>query len=142
MFLAQFIDNGGSRRGFVADDRVANLRFEFGDDVGREAMRVNRERFFKNDAGHFPVACRRIFAGRSERAFAVRAGGMFWTVQPGNAFDVCQTQAAQVGKIHMAAAGDVAKRVAAFVAVGLGVGHSADAYTIQHNPNNALKCTH
>ena len=91
------------------------------------------------DAGHLPMAGRGVFAGRRERALAKGAGGSVGGGDAGERLDVAEAEARQVGQLDAANARDVAQRVAAGVAILRGIGHFADAYAIEDDPDDAGK---
>src|SRR5262249_2414777 len=132
-------DDFGSRRGLVAQRPPANAALEFVDQLGWKSVRKERERFFEMDADHFPMAGCGVFAGGRQRGFAVGCEGRWGWLESGERLDVRQAQAAQMGQLQSTAAGDVAQCVAAFIAVSFRVGHFADAYTVEDDPDDAAE---
>ena len=62
---AQALDDLGARRCDVADHPAPRRRGELLDDIGREAVRVGRERPLRDDAHHLPVSRRGVHPQRA-----------------------------------------------------------------------------
>ena len=139
VLLAQFLDDLGAGGGLVAERPAADAAFELAHHLGREAVRVQRERLGEVNADHFPMAGGGVFAGRSQGAVAVSAGGRGGGSDAGERLDVAEAEARKVGQLHAANAGDVAQRVAARVAILRGVRHLADADAVENDPDDAGK---
>src|SRR5690242_3732007 len=75
VLLAELLNNFGAGGRLVPENFASDFFFERSDYIRREAVRIKRKRFIENDAGHLPMSGGGIFAGGSETAFAVSAGG-------------------------------------------------------------------
>ena len=91
------------------------------------------------NARHLPMTGGRILAGGREGAAAVGGAGAFGRRDTGKRPDVAQPQPGQVGQLQAPQTRDVAERVAARVAVLGGIGHLADSYTIEYDPDDPSK---
>src|SRR5439155_24067086 len=100
---------------------------------------IGRDRAVEDDARHLPVACRGVFAGGEQRGFAIGALGGARRNQTGERPNVSEAEADKVGRAQAAPLRDVAERVAARIAVGRGVRHRADAYTVERDQYDWLE---
>src|SRR6185503_16248391 len=82
---------------------------------------------------------RSVLARRPKRAAPERAFGMFGARQLRNRFQIAQPKTAKIRDMKPTLARDIAKRVAANIAIVGGVRHFADPDTIEHNPDDALE---
>ena len=94
--------------GLLARVRPADLAFEFGDQRGRETVGIDWEGLVEPDAGHLPVACRRVFAGRTRSGFAVATGWVRGRSEMVERLYVRQAEAHQIREMQQSRAGDVA----------------------------------
>ena len=60
--------------------------------------------------------------------------------EAGQWLDICQAEAAQIGKLQCALAGDIAERVAPFgIAIRERIRHGADADAVEYDPDHTAK---
>lgn len=64
---------------------------------------------------------------------------MFNGRKAGERFDTSQAQTRKIRQFYFATATNIAQRVAALVAIVTGIRHGANAYTIENNPDDAIK---
>jgi hypothetical protein len=62
---AELVDDAGARGRLVAQDATADDGFERLDDLGREAVRIGRERVLEDESHHLPVSGGRVAFGAS-----------------------------------------------------------------------------
>src|SRR6266481_1107739 len=60
VFFAELVEDHGPRGGFVAKGLAADAALKFGDDIGREAVRIRTERILDDEPHHFPVTRGRV----------------------------------------------------------------------------------
>src|ERR1019366_2633063 len=123
----------------IAEGTPAGAAFELAHHFGRESVGVERERLGEMDAGHFPMTRSGVLAGRRQGAFAISARGGGGGGDAGKRLDVAEAEARQVRQLETANARDVAQRVAAHGAILRGIGHFADTYAIENDPDDAGK---
>ena len=121
----------------LPSDAAADAPLEFVHDFRRKAVREKRERLVEMNAHHFPMAGGGVLSRRSQGAAAERRQGRGVGRKSGEGLDVAEAEAARLGSRRPTAARDIAQRVAAGVAVGGGVGHLADSYAIEDDPDDA-----
>ena len=92
------------------------------------------------DARHFPVARRRVLAGRGERAFPESRDGIGGRRKTRKRLDIRESPTAQIRQLQRTLAREVTERVAAHIPIGGGNRHFADTDTIDNNPHDSLKC--
>jgi hypothetical protein len=102
-------------------------------------MRINGKRLIENHARHFPVASSCVFPGRRQTAFSISACWLFHSRQARQRLNTRQAHARQIRQFYFSPVANVSQRVAAFVAIIAGVGHGANAHTIENNPDDAVK---
>src|SRR5712692_7847982 len=73
MLFSELFDDHGAGGGLVAEDFLSDVFLEPQDDLGREALRIQRKSSFDDEAHHFPVTRRRVLAGGELVRLAARA---------------------------------------------------------------------
>src|SRR5215468_12304176 len=94
------------------------------------------------DASHLPVARSRVLARRGEGASAEGGDRRGRGRHSCQGLDVAEAEAFEVRDLQAAEAGDVAKGIAAGVAILGGVRHFADSNAIENDPDYSAKHDH
>ena len=128
---AELFQDDGPRRRLVAEHAAAGVLFEGTDDLRRKSVRVERERPLDDETHHLPVAGRRVLAGRELGKAAARPRG------PAEADEVQKAQPLEIRERRGMSLEDVTQRVAAGIAVGLGVRSGSDAETVADEDDGA-----
>src|SRR4029453_5417881 len=138
VLLAELGDDLGARGGDVAEDLATDLLLERLDDLGREAVRVEREGFGQDDPGHLPVSGRRVLARRAFGEPAVRGSGFGARLDTLDPRQHPEPEPAEVRRVDPAdGGGRVAERVRTLVAVRLRVGRAADPERVADEDQDA-----
>jgi len=136
MLVAQLGDDRRAAGGLVADHAPARPARELRQQVGREAVRIGRERLRGDHAHQLPVAGGGILARRDFHQPAVTGARAPGRRHAGDGVQVAQAQSGKVRHVQPAdRAGQIPERVRAGVAVGGGVRRPAHAQPVQHDEN-------
>src|SRR5579862_6176584 len=139
VIFAKFLDNFGAGGGLIAECAAADSPLKFRDKFFWETVRINWKRLLQPDAGHFPVARRRVLSGRDRRALAETSIGPRWWRKILERFDIREAEANEIRNLQRTRTRNVTERVASHVAVIRGIGQFANSDAIKHDPDNALK---
>src|SRR4029077_432581 len=99
----------------------------------------SRKRLVQPDARHFPMACGGVFSGRAGDALPVAARRMVGPRKMLERLAICDCAPNKIRKLQRARACNMPERVAAHIAIVGCVGKLADAYAIEHYPDDPLK---
>ena len=133
VLVAVALQHVGSARHDIADDAPSGRARELADHFLRKSVRIGGKRNIDVNAGNLPMASGAILPRRRGTHAAPRTRGVAATSHALERFDVAEAQAFQPRQIQTAAgAGDVAKGVAASIAIVGGIRRCADSHSIQN----------
>src|ERR1022692_4635482 len=140
VFRAEFLNDLSAGGGLVAERMAPDAPLEFLHDFRRKAVWAKRKWLFEMDAHHFPMAGGGVLPGRSQRASAVSTGGRRGGRDAGQRLDISEAECGHVRQMQAAKPRDVAQCIGARrVAERRCVGHGANAYTIEDDPDDATE---
>ena len=120
----------------VAERRAADAAFELGDQLGGKAVREDGKRPVEDQPHQLPVPGHRILARRRLRHPAEGAERRAGRAAPPSSTTRPRPSERSVGSASGTAVGDVAERVAAAIAVTIGVGQLADADAVEDDEDD------
>jgi hypothetical protein len=137
---APVLDDLGAAVGLVAAEAQAGRLLDPLDHLGREAVRIGRQRMIRDHAHQLPVPGGRLLAG-TERMEAAMDHRVLRGRHSLDRDDVAEPEAAERREIEPANPfGDVSERVRAGVAVVRGVGQFAHSAGIHHDHGRTWHC--
>ena len=133
VLLPELLDDGGSRRGSVPENRPSDLLLERLDDLRGKSAGIGRERLRERTAHELPVPRRRVLARRDLRETPPRRSGAFGRRDPLDGNDIPEPELPERREVQSAArARGMRERVRTLVAVARRVGEGANADAVDH----------
>ena len=132
MFSTEPIDDLGSGRNDIAENRAPDPLFEVGDEVRRKSLWVGRERALEHNAHQLPMARDGVLSWRLFSHAPVCGARLRRRRHTLERRDRAQAKRRERRDPKRPRSGDVSQRVTAFVTVLRSVGQLADPDAVEH----------